>query len=74
MNLSSNEVAKGLYDELMAVIEQYAEAVLVPTVVGFLEIVKSDVMGVAFAKAPEHIAKLMAAFLPVNCLRPQACI
>jgi hypothetical protein len=33
---------------------------------------QGNVMGVAFAKAPEHIAKLMAAFLPVNCLRPQA--
>lgn len=48
MNLSPNEVSRGLYDELMAVIEKYAEAVLVPTVVGVLEIVKADVMGVAF--------------------------
>ena len=50
MNLSSNEVAKGLYDELMDVIEKYAEAVLVPTVVRVLEIVKSDVMGLAFVE------------------------
>lgn len=50
MNLSQNEVAKGLYDELMDVIEKYAEAVLVPTVVGVLEIVKSDVMGLAFVE------------------------
>lgn len=50
MNLSPNEVAKGLYDELMGVIDKYAEAMLVPTVVGILEIVKSDVMGLAFVE------------------------
>ena len=33
---------------------------------------QGNIMGVAFAKAPEQIAKLMAAFLPVTCLRPQA--
>lgn len=54
MNLSPNEVAKGLYDELMGVIDKYAEAMLVPTVIGILEIVKSDVMGLAFVEDDEE--------------------
>lgn len=54
MNLSQNEVAKGLYDELVAVIDKYAEAMLVPTVVGVLEIVKCDMMGVAFLDEDEE--------------------
>lgn len=33
---------------------------------------QGNVLGVTFAKAPEHLAHLMAAFLPVACLHQEA--
>lgn len=44
MNLNQGEIARGLYDEIMDVIDKYDEATYLPLVLGVLELVKSELI------------------------------
>lgn len=44
MKLDTEQVAKGLFDEIVAVLAKYNGSLLTPTVIGVLEMVKSDLL------------------------------
>jgi hypothetical protein len=43
-NLDQENVAKGLFDELVVVLTKYNNTLLTPTVIGVLEMVKADLI------------------------------
>lgn len=43
-NLNPMELAAGMTDEILEVIYKYEEAVLVPTVIGILEVIKHELI------------------------------
>lgn len=44
MNLNQGELAKGLHEEIMQVIDRYDEATYLPTVLGVLDLVKHQLL------------------------------
>lgn len=53
MKLDTEHVAKGLFDEIMEVLKKYNGSLLTPTVIGVIEMVKSDLI-YATAVAPDE--------------------
>jgi hypothetical protein len=44
MRLDTEQVAKGLFDEIAVVLAKYNGSLLTPTVLGVIEMVKSDLL------------------------------
>jgi len=44
MKLDTEQVAKGLFDEIMEVLKKYNGSLLTPTVIGVIEMVKADLI------------------------------
>ncbi len=44
MRLDTEQVAKGLFDEIVTVLTKYNGSLLTPTVLGVIEMVKSDLL------------------------------
>ena len=52
MKLDTENVAKGLFDEIMEVLKKYNGSLLTPTVIGVIEMVKTDLL-LATAMPPD---------------------
>lgn len=44
MKLNQGELARGMFEEIMAVVNRYDEATYVPTVLGVLDLVKHQLL------------------------------
>lgn len=53
-NLNPMELARGMTDEILEVIYKYEEAVLLPTVLGILDVIKYDLMHSQWMEAEEN--------------------
>ena len=53
MRVDTEDLAKGLFDELVALLSKYNDSLLTPTVIGVLDMAKADLI-YATAFDPNH--------------------